>query len=33
MKNTEIIKEALNFVKEKLANETSGHDFWHAYRV
>ncbi len=33
MDSEKIIQKALNFVKEKLGNEKTGHDFWHAYRV
>ena len=28
-----IINQTIDFVKEKLAGDTSGHDWWHIYRV
>lgn len=30
---TEIINKTIKFTKEKLSNETTGHDWWHTYRV
>lgn len=36
MKNlthTEIIEKTLNYVKSVMLKESSGHDFWHVYRV
>ena len=31
--NNEIILKTANYVKEKLSGESSGHDWWHVYRV
>ena len=31
--NTEVIGRTANFVKEKLRNDSTGHDWWHTYRV
>lgn len=33
MKKSEIITKTKEFVKRKLGNESSGHDWWHTYRV
>lgn len=33
MKREEIINKTTEFVKEKLAGDSSGHDWWHIYRV
>ena len=33
MNNKEIINKTIDFVKEKLAGDSSGHDWWHIYRV
>lgn len=33
MKKSEVIKNTVKFVKNKLAKESSGHDWWHVYRV
>jgi uncharacterized protein len=33
MENQEILKLTEQFVKEKFYNESSGHDWWHIYRV
>jgi uncharacterized protein len=33
MINEEIIDNAISFVKEKLDGESSGHDWWHIFRV
>lgn len=33
MDKTEIINKTIEFVKEKLQGDSSGHDWWHIYRV
>lgn len=33
MTEAEIIEKTRMFVQDKLGNESSGHDYWHAYRV
>jgi len=33
MERNIIINETIHFVKEKLAGDSSGHDWWHIYRV
>jgi len=33
MEKKQIIKNTVEFVKEKLAGDSSGHDWWHIYRV
>jgi uncharacterized protein len=33
MKRDILINETIKFVKEKLAGDSSGHDWWHIYRV
>jgi len=33
MERTEIIERTILFVKEKLAGDSSGHDWWHIFRV
>lgn len=33
MNNTELVNNTIEFVKEKLSFESTGHDWWHAYRV
>jgi uncharacterized protein len=33
MKKSEVIKNATKFVKNRLNKESSGHDWWHVYRV
>lgn len=33
MTDTEIIEQTRLFIKDKLGSESSGHDYWHAYRV
>lgn len=31
--NTQVIERTADYMKEKLSNESSGHDWWHTYRV
>ena len=33
MKRDQVIENTVDFVKEKLAGDSSGHDWWHIYRV
>lgn len=33
MKNKDVIAQTAEFVKQKFADESSGHDWWHLYRV
>jgi len=33
MKQEQIIRNTTEFIKKEFANETSGHDWWHIYRV
>ena len=33
MNKLEVIVQTVEFVKKKLSNDTSGHDWWHIYRV
>lgn len=33
MTKTEIINKTVHFVQEKMSGESSGHDWWHIYRV
>jgi len=33
MEQQEIIQKTANYMKEKLAKDSSGHDWWHTYRV
>jgi uncharacterized protein len=33
MSRDQVIQETIGFVKEKLAGDSSGHDWWHIYRV
>jgi uncharacterized protein len=33
MTNSEAIEKTVGFIKQKFANETTGHDWWHMYRV
>ncbi|PLX12160.1 MAG: phosphohydrolase [Marinilabiliales bacterium] len=33
MTKQEIINETIDFVKERMADDSSGHDWWHVYRV
>jgi uncharacterized protein len=33
MTNADAIDKTAEFIKEKFANETTGHDWWHMYRV
>jgi uncharacterized protein len=31
--NTQVIERTADYMKERLSNESSGHDWWHVYRV
>lgn len=33
LKNKQLFKQRERYVQQELANEASGHDWWHIYRV
>lgn len=33
MNNTEVIEKTATFIKDRLSGDSSGHDWWHVYRV
>jgi uncharacterized protein len=33
MENQEVIEKTANYMKQTLASDSSGHDWWHTYRV